>query len=61
MSISVHVFFVYFQYPEHGFYGIADKIMLFRHDAASQNVLQIINNAADVIEGCLVEVVLSGN
>ena len=39
---------------------IADKILLFRHDSQTQNVLQIINNPADVKEGCLVEVVLSG-
>ena len=66
ISIHVHVLesqcrnFL-LQYPEHGFYGmIADKILLFRHDSQTQNVLQIINNPADVKEGCLVEVVLSG-
>ncbi|XP_045185676.1 serine/threonine-protein kinase D1-like isoform X1 [Mercenaria mercenaria] len=51
--------FVDRKYPEHGFYGIADKILLFRHESSSTNVLQIISNACEVIEGCLVEVVLS--
>lgn len=51
--------FVDRKYPEHGFYGIADKILLFRHESQSQNVLQLINNPTDVKEGCLVEVVLS--
>ncbi|XP_052276453.1 serine/threonine-protein kinase D1-like isoform X2 [Dreissena polymorpha] len=51
--------FVDRKYPEHGFYGIADKILLFRHDATSANVLQIVNHPGDIIEGCLVEVVLS--
>ncbi|XP_052766795.1 serine/threonine-protein kinase D1-like isoform X2 [Mya arenaria] len=51
--------FVDRKYPEHGFYGIADKIMLFRHESSAPNILQIVNNASDVIEGCLVEVVLS--
>ncbi|KAL4239042.1 Serine/threonine-protein kinase D1 [Mactra antiquata] len=51
--------FVDRKYPEHGFYGIADKILLFRHDSSSTNVLHIINNASEVKEGCLVEVVLS--
>lgn len=51
--------FVDRKYPEHGFYGIADKILLFRHDSQTANVLQIVNNAVDVKEGCLVEVVLS--
>lgn len=51
--------FVDRKYPEHGFYGIADKIMLFRHDVTSPNVLQIVSDPGEVKEGCLVEVVLS--
>ncbi|KAL3874600.1 hypothetical protein ACJMK2_037588 [Sinanodonta woodiana] len=46
-------------FPEHGFYGLADKIILFRHDSSSSNVLELITSPADVKEGCLVEVVLS--
>lgn len=48
------------QFPECGFYGIYDKILLFRHDPTSENILQLVKCAADIMEGDLVEVVLSG-
>ncbi|XP_056021627.1 serine/threonine-protein kinase D1-like isoform X8 [Ostrea edulis] len=47
------------KFPEHGFYSLVDKILLFRHDNTSSNILQIITSPMDVKEGCLVEVVLS--
>lgn len=37
-----------------------DKILLFRHDMNSENILQLITSADDIHEGDLVEVVLSG-
>lgn len=37
-----------------------DKILLFRHDVNDPNVLRKITAPADVKEGCLVEIVLSG-
>lgn len=49
------------QFPECGFYGMYDKILLFRHDPTSENILQLVKSAADIQEGDLVEVVLSGN
>ncbi|KAK3092459.1 hypothetical protein FSP39_003050 [Pinctada imbricata] len=51
--------FVDRKFPEHGFYSLVDKILLFRHDNTSPNILQHITSPADVREGCLVEVVLS--
>ena len=48
------------QYPEHGFYGIQDKLLLFRHDQTDPNVLKLISTFTEVTEGTLVEVVLSG-
>ncbi|XP_048732701.1 serine/threonine-protein kinase D1-like isoform X9 [Ostrea edulis] len=51
--------FVDRKFPEHGFYSLVDKILLFRHDNTSSNILQIITSPMDVKEGCLVEVVLS--
>jgi len=48
------------QFPEHSFYNLRDKILLFRHDAFDQNVLQLITSAKDIVDGTLVEVVLSG-
>lgn len=51
---------LYLQFPECGFYGMYDKILLFRHDPTSENILQLVKSAADIQEGDLVEVVLSG-
>uniref|UniRef100_A0A8C2TQU6 protein kinase C n=1 Tax=Coturnix japonica TaxID=93934 RepID=A0A8C2TQU6_COTJA len=52
---------VYFllQFPECGFFGMYDKILLFRHDLNSDNILQRITSADEIHEGDLVEVVLS--
>lgn len=48
------------QFPEHGFYGLVDKILLFKHDMSSANLLNVITSEDDVSEGCLIEVILSG-
>ncbi|ELK36088.1 Serine/threonine-protein kinase D3 [Myotis davidii] len=45
--------------PECGFFGMYDKILLFRHDLNSENILQLITSADEIHEGDLVEVVLS--
>nr|XP_025038657.1 serine/threonine-protein kinase D2 [Pelodiscus sinensis] len=49
------------KFPECGFYGLYDKILLFKHDLSSANILQLVRVAGDIQEGDLVEVVLSGN
>lgn len=54
------LFIVLFQFPECGFYGIYDKILLFKHDTSTNNILQLVKAANDIQEGDLVEVVLSG-
>lgn len=57
------IMFLYFfllQFPECGFYGIYDKILLFKHDTTSNNILQLVKSTSDIQEGDLVEVVLSG-
>uniref|UniRef100_A0A8C4DCS9 protein kinase C n=1 Tax=Dicentrarchus labrax TaxID=13489 RepID=A0A8C4DCS9_DICLA len=46
-------------FPECGFYGIYDKILLFKHDTSTNNILQLVKGASDIQEGDLVEVVLS--
>lgn len=51
--------FVDKKFPEHRFYGLADKILLFRHDGLNPNVLTLILSPNEVKENCLVEVVLS--
>uniref|UniRef100_A0A8C4PJT4 protein kinase C n=1 Tax=Equus asinus asinus TaxID=83772 RepID=A0A8C4PJT4_EQUAS len=50
---------VFLQFPECGFFGMYDKILLFRHDMSSENILQLITSADEIHEGDLVEVVLS--
>uniref|UniRef100_A0A8C1KMP6 Serine/threonine-protein kinase n=1 Tax=Cyprinus carpio TaxID=7962 RepID=A0A8C1KMP6_CYPCA len=47
------------KFPECGFYGIYDKIILFKHDTSSSNILQLVKAVSDIQEGDLVEVVLS--
>ncbi|XP_061785038.1 serine/threonine-protein kinase D3-like isoform X1 [Nerophis lumbriciformis] len=47
------------KFPECGFFGMQDKILLFRHDLTSDNILQRVTSAEDIHEGDLVEVVLS--
>lgn len=48
------------QIPECVFYGMYEKILLFRHDQTSDNVLQLLRSASQIQEGDLVEAVLSG-
>ncbi|XP_056111874.1 serine/threonine-protein kinase D3 isoform X3 [Rhinichthys klamathensis goyatoka] len=48
------------KFPECGFFGLYDKILLFRHDLNSDNILQRLMSAEDIHEGDLIEVVLSG-
>ncbi|KAL8614588.1 hypothetical protein ACOMHN_049401 [Nucella lapillus] len=47
------------QFPEHRFYNLVDKILLFKHDPFDPNVLQIIANPPVIRDNCLVEIVLS--
>ncbi|KAM4690170.1 serine/threonine-protein kinase D1 [Rhinophrynus dorsalis] len=49
------------KFPECGFYGMYDKILLFRHDPNSENILQLVKSEADIQEGDLIEVVLSAS
>ncbi|KAL7861776.1 hypothetical protein SRHO_G00132170 [Serrasalmus rhombeus] len=49
------------KFPECGFYGMYDKILLFRHDPTSENILQLVKCASNIMEGDLVEVVLSAS
>ncbi|KAG7470835.1 hypothetical protein MATL_G00118000 [Megalops atlanticus] len=47
------------KFPECGFYGIYDKILLFKHDTTTNNILQLVKGTSDIQEGDLIEVVLS--
>uniref|UniRef100_A0A672QKD6 Serine/threonine-protein kinase n=1 Tax=Sinocyclocheilus grahami TaxID=75366 RepID=A0A672QKD6_SINGR len=65
--IYIHTVYIYIhiqwvrKFPECGFYGMYDKILLFRHDPNSENILQLVRCAAEIMEGDLVEVVLSAS
>lgn len=37
-----------------------DHLLLYRHDLRSINILQLITTASEIVDGTLVEVVLSG-
>ncbi|XP_053192179.1 serine/threonine-protein kinase D1 [Scomber japonicus] len=50
-----------YRLPECGFYGMYEKILLFRHDQSSENVLQLLRSASQIQEGDLVEAVLSAS
>uniref|UniRef100_A0A3Q2G145 Serine/threonine-protein kinase n=1 Tax=Cyprinodon variegatus TaxID=28743 RepID=A0A3Q2G145_CYPVA len=47
--------------PECGFYGMYEKILLFRHNPTSDNILQLLRSASQIQEGDLVEAVLSAS
>ncbi|XP_061890765.1 serine/threonine-protein kinase D1 isoform X1 [Entelurus aequoreus] len=47
--------------PECGFYGMYEKILLFRHDSSSENMLQLLRSASQIQEGDLLEAVLSAS
>ncbi|XP_063776735.1 serine/threonine-protein kinase D1-like [Pseudophryne corroboree] len=49
------------KFPECRFYGMYDKILLFRHGPTSENILQLVKSEADIQEGDLIEVVLSAS
>lgn len=50
----------FFQFPDHGLNRLTERLILFRHDYNSQNMLLPINAASDVTDGALVEIVVSG-
>ena len=47
------------KFPEHGISGLVDRLILFRHDYSSTNILQMVNSGSDLYDGCIVEVVIS--
>ncbi|XP_041969337.1 serine/threonine-protein kinase D1 [Aricia agestis] len=53
--------FVHDKIPEHGLARLGDRILLFRHDYCSPNVLQLLNSAADVTDETILEIVLTAN
>ncbi|PAV60497.1 hypothetical protein WR25_25511 [Diploscapter pachys] len=46
-------------YPTHDCASMQDHILLYKHDLRSINILQLITTSSDVVDGTLVEVVIS--
>lgn len=40
---------------------LAERLLLFRHDYKSPNILQLVNSASDVIDETLIEIVLTSS
>ncbi|XP_058443791.1 serine/threonine-protein kinase D1 [Malaya genurostris] len=53
--------FINTKIPENGLNRLPDRLLLFRHDYSSPNVLQMINSASEIVDETLVEVVLTAN
>ncbi|XKL69676.1 hypothetical protein PGB90_007445 [Kerria lacca] len=51
--------FVNSKCPEHGISRLSDRLMLFRHDYSSSNILHYISSASEIEDEVLVEIVLS--
>ncbi|KAM4542954.1 serine/threonine-protein kinase D1 isoform 3-T3 [Odontesthes bonariensis] len=47
--------------PECGFYGMHEKILLFRHDQTLDSILQLLHSASQIQDGDLVEAILSAS
>lgn len=47
------------KFPECGFWGMTEKILLFRHDLSSENILQRVTRTEQIQQGDLLEAVLS--
>lgn len=50
-----------FQVPENGLSHLPERLLLFRHDYKSSNILQLVNSASDVIDETLIEIVLTSS
>ena len=48
-----------FQCPDHSLTRLNERLLLFRHDYGSLNILQHVNSAAEIMDETLVEIVLS--
>jgi len=51
--------FINEKFVEHGITRLPERVMVFKHDVTTTNVLQMINSAGDVQEDTIVEVVLN--
>lgn len=47
------------QIPENGLSHLPERLLLFRHDYTSSNVLQLVNAASEIADETLIEIVLT--
>ncbi|XP_039283018.1 serine/threonine-protein kinase D3 [Nilaparvata lugens] len=45
--------------PEHGVNRLADRLLLFRHDYSSPNILHLVYSASEVTDETLIEIILT--
>ncbi|KAF7272052.1 hypothetical protein GWI33_015138 [Rhynchophorus ferrugineus] len=45
--------------PDHGINRLQDRLLLFKHEYNSNNILQFINSASDIVDETLIEIVLT--
>lgn len=53
--------FINSKFPEHSLNKLNERLILFRHDYDSPNILQIINAASEVTQDTLIEIVMSAH
>ncbi|XP_042210693.1 serine/threonine-protein kinase D3-like isoform X4 [Homarus americanus] len=53
--------FINSKFPDHSLNKLNERLILFRHDYDSPNILQIINAASEVTQDTLVEIVMSAH
>lgn len=46
--------------PDHGMSRVNDRLLLFRHDYSSSNILQHVNSVSNIADETLVEIVVTG-
>jgi protein kinase D len=47
--------------PDHGLSQLFERLLLFKHDYNSINILQLITNTTEVVDETLVEIIISGD
>lgn len=48
------------QCPDHGLSRVNDRLLLFRHDYSSSNILEHVNSVSNIADETLVEIVVTG-
>merc|ERR1711971_1218280 len=56
---TLAVSFVNEKFHEHEITRLAERLLVFRHDYSSENILQTVNSVTDVKEGAVIELVLN--